>query len=204
MRRRDPVKRVLAIGCLLVLIMLVWSGYLMLKQAIDKNDLARVTTDINSHTNEYVSLLDAQIKNEDTKHHLDALVNLSANRFLQANLLNALQQISVPGVQLTRLRLTQSYSQRDAQKPDPGKSVGSPGASTERIILTLDIKDSSPNPGDGVNKYKDALLVQPYLQSMLSATNGVRLSGLYGMQATPDGKQYEIFTLECHFPDTVR
>jgi hypothetical protein len=204
MRRKDPVKRVLVIGALLILIMLVWCGYLMLKQALDKHDLAQVTADINTHTNEYMALLGDQKKNDDTKHHLDALVRLSANRFLQANLLNALQQVSVPGVQLTRLRLQQTYTQREAQKADTGKAGGTPAASTEHITLVLDLKDSSANPGDGVNKYKDAILVQPYLQTMLDATNGVRLSGVYGLQTSASGKQYEMFTLECHFPDTVR
>jgi hypothetical protein len=204
LRRRDPVKRLLVAGVLLISVMLVWWGFLQLKQVVNKRDLAQVLNDINAHTNEYSALLADQKKNDDTKAHLDALYSLNTNRFLQASLLNALQMISVPGVQLTRLHVGQTYTQRDAKKADPGKANGVPAASVERIVLTLDLKDSSPNPGDGVNKYKDALMVQPYLQSMLDVTNGIRMSGLYGLQTTTDGKQYEIFTLECRFPEIDR
>lgn len=203
MRRRDPVKRVLVMGFLLILIMLVWSGYLMLKQTMERRDLAQVTMAINTHTNEYLAVLAAQKKSEDVRHRLDELEVLSTNRFFQANLMNALQHVSVPGVQLTRLRLAQTYVQVEASKPEKGK-LPTPAKATEKIVLTLDLKDTSPNPGDGVNKYKDALTAQPYFQNSLDATNSVRLSGLYGLQAGTDGKQYEIFTLECHFPDNTR
>lgn len=203
MRRRDPVKRVLVMGFLLVLIMLVWSGYLMLKQAIERRDLVQVTAEINAHTNEYLGVLAQQKTSEDIRHRLAELNNLSTNRFLQANLMNALQEVAVPGVQLTRLRLVQTYAQKAGSKPANGK-LPEPAISTEKIVLTLDLKDTGASPGDGVNKYKDALTTQPYFKNSMDVTNNVRLSGLYGLQTGTDGKQYEIFTLECQFPDYKR
>jgi hypothetical protein len=197
LRRSDPIKRVIVLGVLFIVAMLIWYGYLSVKKVFDERDLVRVETQISLHTNEYVTAVNTLSEIGDTQAHLDALNKLNTNRFLQGTLLNALQQVTVPGVQLTRLSLAQTYS------AGPSKGPGKPATTLEQITLTLDIKDSSPNPGDGVNKFKDALVLQPYLQSALD-TNGIRLSGLNGVQTSPDGKAFEIFTLECRFPDKAR
>jgi hypothetical protein len=204
MRRRDPVKRVLLFGGLLVLIMLVWSSYLWLKIGMSKGDLSQVQATIEKQSKDYQMVLENLKKMDTIQAHLDALEKLRTNRFLQGNLLNALQRVTVRDVQLTRISLTQNYVKQEAKKPEPGKLPGPPSVSTEQATLLLDLKDASANPGDGVNKFKDALTAEPFLQSVLDVTNGVRLSGLYGVQKTPDGRTYEIFTLQCRFTDVPR
>ena len=56
--------------------------------------------------------------------------------------------------------------------------AGSAGSSTERMRATVDAKDSSPNPGDAVNRYKEALAQTDYFRTNLSKANGVRLAAL--------------------------
>ena len=75
---------------------------------------------------------------------------------------------------------------------------------TEKIIVSLDARDSSANPGDQVNKMKDAVANHPYFKAMLNKTNGVQLMSLSAPQMGSDGKPYVLFTLKCNFPEVSR
>ena len=207
LRRRDPAKRAIFIGALLVALTLVWSSSLMLKGMLAKKDLAQVQSEIQTRTNEYDRVQANTKKISDAQLKLDDLQKLSAARFLQGNLLNALQQTTVPGVQLIRLRVDQTYSYTEGTKSQTnrfGVVAGRPPTATERVVVTLDAKDSSANPGDQVNKFKDAVAAQSYFQARLDKTNGVRLTSLSPPQTGPDGKPYVLFTLECHYLDQNR
>jgi hypothetical protein len=70
--------------------------------------------------------------------------------------------------------------------------------------LTLDAKDAGPNPGDGVNKFKDSLGAQAYFKSSLMTNNAISLLNLSPPQSSADSKPFVVFTLECHFPDITR
>ena len=73
---------------------------------------------------------------------------------------------------------------------------------TEHITLVIDAKDFSPNPGDQINHFKDALLLQELLKSRVNPTNGIRLTGPPSALQTPlDNKPYVMFTFECRFLD---
>jgi hypothetical protein len=107
-------------------------------------------------------------------------------------------------VQLTRLRIEQSYSATAAVAAKTnsfGVIPGRPPAVTEHIVLTLDAKDFSPNPGDQVNHYKDALLKQDFFKLNLDTVSGVRLASLSALQTPLDSKPFVLFTLECRFLD---
>jgi hypothetical protein len=206
-RRRDPAKRVIFAGALLVAVALVWSSSLMLKEMLAKKDLALVQSEIQTRTNEFDRVLVTTKKIADAEDRLEELKKLSAARFLQGSLLNALQQATVPGVQLTRLRVDQAYFNTEGTKSQTnrfGVVAGRPPIVTEKVVLTLDAKDSSANPGDQVNKFTDAVAQQSYFQTMLDKTNGVRLASLSAPQSGTDGKPYVLFTLECRFPAQSR
>jgi len=207
LRRRDPAKRVIFAGALLVAVALVWSSSLLLKEMLAKKDLAAVESEIQSRTNEYDHVLLSTKRIADAQDKLDELGKLTAARFLQGNLLNALQQATVPGVQLTRLRVDQQYSFTEGTKSQTnrfGVVAGRPATSTERVLVTLDARDSSPNPGDQVNKFNDAIAQESYFQTMLDKKNGILLANLSPPQTGPDGKAYVSFTLECHYPAQTR
>jgi hypothetical protein len=85
-----------------------------------------------------------------------------------------------------------------------GTVAGQPGTSTERIVLTIDAKDFSPNPGDQVNRFKDSFFKQTFFKANLE-TNGIKLaSAPSAPQAGSDAKYFVLFTLECRFPDKQR
>ena len=208
MRRRDPAKRAAFIGGFLVALSLVWYSSVWLEGNIALKSKEQVERDIQGSTNSF-SVVQTDLKRlSDGQKRLDALQQLSTNRFLQGNLLNALQQVYVPNVQLIRMKVEQSctYKEGSAARTNEFGTVaaGHPATSTEHITLILDAKDSSPNPGDGLNRYKEALGKLDYFKSNLSQTNGVRLINTSSTQTAVNGKSFILFVLECRFPDKTR
>lgn len=194
LRRRDPVKRVIYACLLAVAAMLVWSSTLQLKVMMANRELSQVQFQVASCTPAYDTALTNNARIASIKMKLADLQKLTHARMLQGNLLNALQKVNVDNVQLMHLTVDQAYIASGGKSP----SV------TERIVVTLDARDSSPNPGDQVGRYKDAIAKQPYFQEMLDKTNGIQLTQESSPQQDQDGKNYVLFTLECHFPDHKR
>jgi hypothetical protein len=207
LRRRDPVKRAVFFGSLVVVFFLVWSSSLQLEVVINKSDLNQMQERIQSRTNDWQTVLDSQRKISDAQARLAALEKLSTVRFLQGNFLNALQQLDFEGVEMVNVKVNQSYI------IDPGVPgttsndhviPGRPATVTEKIVLDLDARDVSASPGDQVNKFKESLANLDYFQTILNKTNGVQLASLSPLQTGPDGKAFELFTLECVLPEQTR
>ncbi|MBW8865071.1 MAG: hypothetical protein JF609_09170 [Verrucomicrobia bacterium] len=207
LRRRDPVKRAIIAGSLLVAISLVWFSSSWLESLMANNRLAAIDGEIQSHTNDYSQVLVNQKKIAEAQRRLEALQKLNMTRFLQGNLMEAFQKIYVPNVQLMRVRLDQTYA-TSAGTPAVtnayGVVAGKPGLATEKILLTVDAKDLSVSAGDQVNHFKDALVSQDFFKSQINATNGVHLSNLSSPQTGVDNRSFVMFTLECRFPDKIR
>ena len=208
-RRRDPVKRVAWVAALIIVVILVWSSSLQLKAMLSNSEVSRLEGQISSHTNDYRAVLDNQNKTADINHRLESLRRLSANRLLNGTLLNALQQTTVNDVQLLRLRVEQAYVCVEGTKvrtnDDKVVIKGKPPTATEKILLTLEGSDSSANPGDQMNKYKDALAANTHLKEVLVKTNGINLKNLAPPQISPlTGKRSVMFTLECRYPEVTR
>jgi len=207
LRRHDPVKRVLFAGALLVALMLVWSSSVQLEVMLAKRVITEQQNQIEVRTNEFSKVQSEQKSMAQLKDKLDALDKLSRSRFLQGNLLNALQMINVDGVRLTRIRMSQSYTYNPGSKPRTSNghtTPGQPASVTEKIDLSLDARDSSSSPGDQVNKFKEAVADNAFFKSILNRTNGVQLVYLSPPQTSQDGKPFVLFTLDCTFPEATR
>lgn len=206
LRRRDPVKRSLIVGGLLVGAFIVWFSSIVANNMWEGRRLTQINNEIQTRTNEFSQVLSNKKKADDIQKRIDALNKLSAVRFLQGNMMDAFQKIYSPNVQITRLRMDQTYAVTAgsaAVTNNFGVVPGKLGTATERITLFVDARDSSMNPGDQVNQFKDAITKQEFFKSVL-ATNGVRLSNLSAPQSTPDSRPFVMFTLECRFPDKTR
>lgn len=208
LRKRDPVKRAIFMGVFLVVLSLVWFSSVMLVHVVESQKLNGVLAEIQAHTNDYARVQVNLKKIAETQKKLDALQTLGASRFLQGDFLNAFQHLYVPNVQLTRLKVDQTYSQISGTSTTTNNSgtvtPGHPGGSLERVIITLDARDFSANPGDQVNRFKDTLAQQDYFKMNVDPTNGVRLLNLSPPQTALDTKPYVLFTMECRFPDKIR
>ncbi len=208
-RRRDPVKRSIWMAALIVVLILVWSSSLQLKAILINSEVSRLEGQVSSHTNAYQVVLDNQNRIADINRKLAALRDLSANRLLNGTLLNALQQTSVDDVQLIRLRVEQLYTVVEGTKTrtndDNVVIKGKPPTTIEKTTLILEGADSSANPGDQLNSYKDALATNAYLKEVLIKTNGIKLKNLAPPQVSPiTGKRAAIFSLECLYPEVKR
>jgi hypothetical protein len=208
-RRKDPIKRVLWVAASLVACMLVWSSYLQLEVMSCNGRLSHVQGTYDSHTNQLATVKSHKKKLSDTQEKLAALDHLVTNRFLYANVLNALMRTTVPGVQIVRLRLDQGYTTAPGT---PASNTGGhlvpakPGASTERTTLMLDAKDGSSNPGDeAIDRFRSSIAHNDFFVGFHLSTNNIFLKNLSTPQVDPDsGASFVLFTLECHFPDQVR
>src|SRR3954454_17535546 len=82
MRRRDPVKRALAIGVLLVVAMGVWSLTLWFKAMIYKNEVSTLETRVKTHEQEHIEVMNDQKALVEITQKLAALQQLTTTRFL--------------------------------------------------------------------------------------------------------------------------
>jgi hypothetical protein len=207
LRRRDPVKRFVYVGALLAAATLAVSSWFQLKVMLANKELVQMQRQISNRTDESQRVVLEQKEINDAKMKLAALQKLTASRFLEGNLFNALQQSTVEGVTLTRLRVQQSYQPSKDNTSTDGDShtqFKKAATVTEDIVVFLDAQDSSANPGDQVNKFKEAIANQPYFKTMLDPTNGVLLTSMSAPQSAPDGRPFVSFTIECHYSEYTR
>ena len=207
-RRKDPVKRAIWAAVLLTALVLAWASSLQLKAIVSNTALGDVVAEMNACTNDYKQVIEMQKKTGDMAQKLTALHILTTNRFLNGTLLNALQQTTVENVQVVHLRLNQTYSLAEETKPKTNGSKvipGSPGKVTEKLVLTIDGSDSSPNPGEQVARMKDTISTYTYFQENLDQANPVLWKNSSSPQISPDtGKAIVTFTLECRYAEKNR
>jgi hypothetical protein len=207
-RRRDPVKRAIWVAALLVSLMLVWSSSLQLKAMMVSREVSKSENLMKSFTNDFQQVIQNQNKTADVRNKLNKLQQLAADRFLQANTLNALQQSIVEDVQLIHFRSEQSYVYTDAVKPrtnDTRVIAGRAATATEKVVVSLEGSDSSSNPGDQVLKYKEALTTNDYFKKVTTGKqNSIALKSLSPPDTSANGRRSVFFTLECRLPEITR
>jgi hypothetical protein len=176
----------------------VWSSTVQLKVMMANRELGQAQFQLDSHKNDYDSAVTNNAKITSIRLKISALDKMANCRMLQGDLLNALQKVNVDNVQLMGIKVDQGYP------ASGGKGVTAKSAVTERIIVRLNARDSSSNPGDQVGKFMQAVARQSYFGQMLNKTNGIVLTDESSPQQDPSGRNYVSFTVECHFPDQKR
>jgi hypothetical protein len=209
LRRKDPIKRCILASSLVVLSVLVWIAILQVRIMSQSSTLNRLQSQIDEHQDDFdvvKSSLDETVK---INGKLGALTQLATNRFLNGNLMQALQSTTVADVNLLRLRLNQSFAITEAVKARTNASSvipGKPATSTEKIELILEARDASLNPGnEQVNKYKETLAGYDFFASNFGEPAAWRLVNLAPPQQTEDmSRPFVLFTLECKLPEVTR
>jgi hypothetical protein len=209
-RRRDPVKRAILIGAAIVAVVLVWITSLMVERIGVKSEISGLESKIQNGSKDYKQVLDNQQSLVDGKQKLVSLRQLSTNRFLIGDALDAFQKSTVDNVQLTRLKIDQSYQVTEASKPTTNAETGAvsparPASAVERIVVTLNAKDSSSVPGDSIGHFQAALSRNAFFHPLfVNRTNDFRLTTSLTPQVDVDGRTFVAFTLESHLPDKSR
>jgi hypothetical protein len=204
-RRKDPVKRAILVGVVLVSCVVCYGVLLQGRLLAKRSQLGSLSAKWRAIEKNYDAAVSSQRQAIEAEQKLTALAKLTTNRFAWATALNALQQTfnSVEDVQTVRLKTEQSYVLiEDKNKPVNGPAK--PSTATERITLIVEAMDSSRPPGGQVTKYKDSLAQVPFFQASLHKTNGVRLTSLTPPQSGTGRSPYVMFTLQCDFPEQTR
>lgn len=207
-RRRDPVKRGTYVAGLLVLCVMFWAAMLQLKVMSAKSALGALESKWKLIEKNYHASVDAQKASIEAEQRLAALHEMSTNRFLWGNALNAFQQTlsNVEGVQMLKLKTEQNYMIIDgtpARTNDTKVVQGKPPTSTERISMTIEAMDTSA--GRRVNQFKEAIANVPFFKESLNKTNGVMLLSRSAPQASANGNfTFVTFSLKATFPEKTR
>ena len=207
-RRRDPVKRALWMGAVLIASILAWASVLQARIALQKSQVSRLETKIKDIEEKHKEVVSSQKLLTETRQKLAAIEQLKTNRYLTGNLLDALQRAYVDDVRMVKLKTEFAYTMAAATPPKTNAFnviPGTPATATERIKVQIEAVDASANPGDLVSKYKEAIATLPQIEERFNGQSSeVRLTGLNPPVQDFNGRQYVAFTLECAFPETVR
>ncbi len=203
-RRKDPIKRLILAGAVLVVIILAWSSSLLVQTFIAKGEVTRLEAEAKAREASYKQIMENQKSFVEGKLKLMALDRIATNRFLVGNLLNALQRDTLENMQLVRLKLDQAYVLVPEVKPKKGEHVAPrPATIKENVTILLSAQDHSPTPGDGISKFQELLSKDPYFQNLLDQ-NGFRLTTLSPAQVDLGGKPYLQMGLEGRLPEKIR
>jgi hypothetical protein len=209
-RRKDPLKRAILAGALMVFAVLVWSSTLQINIVSARSNLKTYETEWKTQEKDYRNAVEKSRMATETDEKLAALAKYTTNRFLWGTLLDHFQETmnGVENLQVMRFKSEQTYVLAEETKPRTnGNSVipGKPATSTEKMLLTIEALDSSPQAGGNVKRFKEAITGVNYFQSHLQKTNGVLLTTLSPQQTGPlNTKPYVTFTFQCYFPEKTR
>lgn len=209
-RRRDPVKRAGYVAALIVLGVVLWAVMLQFKVGGAKRELGRLEARWKAIEKSYQGAVNNQKASFDVDQRLGALHQMTTNRFLWGNVLNAFQQTmaSIDGVQVIKLKTEQTYflGEGTAARTNGTTVVpGKPPTSTERVSMTIEARDVGSNPGRRVNLFRESIAAVPFFKEVLNKTNGVMLLSRSAPQPSPDGSHsFVMFSLKATFPEKTR
>lgn len=204
-RRRDPVKRAAWLGGFLFCLMLGWWGWVLFSShnakiavAGHKESFKRIETKA-KETGDQIK------KAGDIEMNIHSLNRMATNRVLWSSCMNALQECVVGQIQVTRIRVDQSYNVVPAVlSKERGKSK--PASSTEHIVLVIVARDYGRSEDEGSTKFKDRIQAHPWFKQYLAKENPISFKGF--TDPTPDKEDptrvFVSFTIECAFTEQVR
>ncbi|MEN9574045.1 MAG: hypothetical protein RL514_1900 [Verrucomicrobiota bacterium] len=204
MRRRDPVKRAGYLGGFLAALALGWWGWLLLEMGADNRTLEGHKAAFTKVEKSALTVADHQKRTVEIERNLHAVHRMVTNRVLWSDCLNALQEIAQEPIQVTRIRVDQTYNMQAAVlSRERGKSK--PASSTEIIRLIVTARDYRPAEANYV-KFKERVEAHAWFKRYLAKENAVTFRGF--SDPTPDkedpDKVFVTFTMECAFTEQFR
>ena len=206
LRRKDPVKRAILAGVGCIIAMVASSLFIQSQVLAINHQSGGLATRIKGITNEYSAAMVESDRLRRVRLNSRGLDLLASERFLNGTLLNALQKVHVDNVQMVHLRTAHSYEITEEIRPKTNVvAITKYASSSEKIAVIVEARDSSPNPGDQVAKFKETLGRTDYFSSLLGTNNEMRLVNLSPPMPNPEsGRQVVQFTMESTVPEKVR
>jgi hypothetical protein len=207
-KRRDPVKRAQLVGVSFVALLLLWAAVLQLRLMAANSRVADVAARYKQIEAQYRLVRTNYALATEAIGKLAALERLATNRFLWAPPLSALQYAVVQDVELNALRGRHSYTLTEAT-PAVTNSTGTirarPATAREKIVLSIEARDFSENPGDHIRLFQDAIAENPYFKTNLQKAE---MTGRSPVQTAPldrgSARPFVTFMIECQYPEQVR
>jgi hypothetical protein len=116
MRRRDPIKRALWVGSVLMFAMIVWIALTQMNVNAARSELAGHEARVKQLEDSSKTVRANQMLAADTESKVRALDKYSTNRFLWGTLLDAVQLSYVDNIRLVEVRADQRYGFGDVNK----------------------------------------------------------------------------------------
>ena len=207
-KRRDPVKRVQLVAVCFVFLLLLWAAVLQLRLIAASSEVENVGARYKQIEAQYRLVRTNYMVANDAIGRLAALQQFATNRFLWAPALSALQHVIVEDVEVNALRARHAYTRIDAT-PAVTNSTGTirakPASTREKVVLSIEARDYSANPGDHIRLFQDAIAGSPYFKTSLQKAE---MTGRSPVQTAPTGgeggRSFVTFMIECQYPEQVR
>lgn len=204
-RRRDPVKRAAWMGGFFVLLMFFWWGWLRFSEHNATDAKAGHVAAFERIEKAAKDTAELVKKAGEIERNIHALNRMATNRVLWSGCMNALQECALDQIQVSRVRVEQSYNvQAAVVSKERGKSK--PAVSTEHIVLVIVARDYGRSDEEGSTKFKDKIKDHPWFKQYLARENPISFKGF--SNPTPDkddpSRVFVTFTMECAFAEQVR
>jgi hypothetical protein len=199
MRRKDPVKRAIWAGAVVVSLVLLFSLSLQFKIMAAKSTVTSLQSNWQSIEKDVQTVNEARNNTRDIERKLAAIDQFTTNRMLWGSALNAFQHTVVDGVQIVQIRTEQTFVVNEV-KTNTKTNTAAPSV-TERINVTIEGRDYLS--GDQLPKLRQTLTNYPYFSSALQKTNNIQLTSLSAPQ-TDGARTYRAFGLQLFFQEKER
>ncbi|MCX7872203.1 MAG: hypothetical protein N2487_02840 [Verrucomicrobiae bacterium] len=210
MRRKDPVKYAIFCAIGILLAVGIWIGTNQMLISSKEREIKGLNAMWEQMKPQYTYVQSNIALINELNQRLNLLTNYVTNRFLWANVLNALQQCVTnisTDVQFVRFRTDHSFQvSPPTTVTKESRKVVIPGSSVEKIKFVIEARDYGKDEDDNIAKLREAIAEFPFFKERLERTRGVRLESMSPRMGDPvdSGKSFVLFTLECQFPDKTR
>lgn len=202
--RRDPVRLGTWAAGFVVLLLVLWAGFLKFESSRQNHQVKRYEAELVSLEKSSTEAAANSKKTAELERKLAVLEQHATNGFRWAPPLNALQQTIVPDIDLVRLKIEQSL--RNVEVPASPKAAASTRKKTnciEQITMTIVARNFAETAAE--EKFIEAITSYPYFEKNLRKTDPVLLKNRLPRQVDPldNTKTFTLFTLECFFAERV-
>jgi Tfp pilus assembly PilM family ATPase len=205
-RRRDPVRHVAFAAGFIIAALLIWAGQLRVRIWSVERELKRDAANRVDWERMRREITLAKGRLAEANRTFASLQTHYTNRFVFASALDALQHATMDDIQLTRLILQESVANTAEKKgiSEKNRTVPrQPGYSTEKVTLTIQAKNfGGPEERE---KFIEKIISVPHFKQQLRKQEPVVLRNHMARQVDPldPSKTFNLFTIECMYPDRV-
>lgn len=204
-KRRDPVMIGARLLTILMVLMLGWAAVSKATTALLGAELRWLQLQLDGYQKRDLSARRLSDEIGIENHTIADLHAQMTNRFLWTGPLNALREVGVDGIQVTKLKLEDvlQYSPGTPKTTNKQGQVtrGNPAKSTNLLTMTLVARDYSNPPA--AEQFVQALEKHPYFRSLLKWPGGVRLKERLPARVDPfdPNRTFIPFVIECQFKE---